>query len=184
MRNREGLLKIINIFNGNIYLPKKQLKFKLFLEAYNKCYKTDIAYKVSEFKPSLDNGWFSGFFDAEGCLCPAYRVKSETFKYNRISLRIIVSQQESLETMEELNKLLKGSVSYLKSETYNGYNITVGTKYMVPLIKYLNKFPLKTKKIIQFHEFSIIYEIVKTKHHLTDKGFLQVKDMIDQYRKL
>lgn len=86
--------------------------------------------------------------------------------------------------MEELNKLLKGSVSYLKSETYNGYNITVGTKYMVPLIKYLNKFPLKTKKIIQFHEFSIIYEIVKTKHHLTDKGFLQVKDMIDQYIKL
>lgn len=182
VRDRQGLLEIVNIFNGNIYLPKKQLRFKSFLEGYNKYYKTNIIYKENKLIPAFDNGWFSGFMDAEGCLCPGYRVCSETFIYNRISLRILISQQESLEIMEDLNKLLKGSVSHQKS--YNGYNITVGTRDMGPIIQYLSKYPLRTKKVIQYHSFCKIYQLVKAKVHLTDKGFLQVKDMIDQFRKL
>ena len=42
VRDKEGLLQIINIFNGNFQLKHKQNQFKNFLVAYNKTYSTEI----------------------------------------------------------------------------------------------------------------------------------------------
>jgi hypothetical protein len=37
------------------------------VNAYNKKYNCDIKVIESKFFPSLNNGWISGFTDAEGC---------------------------------------------------------------------------------------------------------------------
>lgn len=98
-------MNIINIFNGNLYLPKRQKQFKFFLESFNKYNKTDIILKENKLKPSFNNGWLSGFIDAEGCFYSYYKDKTEINKYNKVSLRIILSQRECMEIMEELNKI-------------------------------------------------------------------------------
>jgi hypothetical protein len=42
VRDKEGLLEIINIFNGNLQSKHKQNQFENFLIAYNKTYSTEI----------------------------------------------------------------------------------------------------------------------------------------------
>jgi len=42
VRDKEGLLEIINIFNGNLQVKHKQTQFEKFLVAYNKAYATEI----------------------------------------------------------------------------------------------------------------------------------------------
>lgn len=182
VRDKKGLLNIINIFNGNLYLPKKQVQLKKFLESYNKYYKTDIILKENKLKPSFNNGWLSGFIDAEGCFYCYYKDKSKFYKYNKVSLRVIISQQECLEIIEELNKLLKGSITYQKS--YNGYNITVGIRNIYNIEVYLEEYTLKTKKIKKYKSFINIFKLIEKKVHLTEKGYLQIKKLIDKFKKL
>jgi hypothetical protein len=42
VRDQKNLLKIINIFNGYLITSSNIYKFSLWLNAYNKCYKTNI----------------------------------------------------------------------------------------------------------------------------------------------
>ena len=47
VRDREGLGKIIEMFNGKIQLEKRQEQFKKFVEGYNRNYGTAIQVKES-----------------------------------------------------------------------------------------------------------------------------------------
>jgi hypothetical protein len=53
--DKEGLFKIISIFNGNIFMKTKNTQFKLFISAYNKIYKQNIVYINNNYKPDLSN---------------------------------------------------------------------------------------------------------------------------------
>jgi hypothetical protein len=53
VRDKQGLFKIISIFNGNIFMETRKTQFKLFIYAYNKIYKTNIIYLENNSKPDL-----------------------------------------------------------------------------------------------------------------------------------
>jgi len=55
VRDKNNLFKIINIFNGNLITKAKTQQFKLFLQGYNKKYKTNIDFLPCTYKVSLDN---------------------------------------------------------------------------------------------------------------------------------
>lgn len=42
VRDRQSILKLIEIFNGNLCTERKNNQFKLWVEAFNKAYKTNI----------------------------------------------------------------------------------------------------------------------------------------------
>ena len=181
VRDKEGLLKIINIFNGNIYLLKVQLRFKNFLKHYNKYYKTNILLKEHTLVPSFENGWLSGFIDAEGCLTCGFKDKTE-LKNNKISMRLIVSQKECEEVMDDLNLLLQGAVNPTSD---GGFNITVGIKKMKAILDYLKVYKLRTQKVIQYKSFIKIHELVYKQIHVdSEEGYQKVKKLMIKYKKL
>ncbi|CAN3371381.1 putative intron-encoded DNA endonuclease; homing endonuclease; LAGLIDADG domain (mitochondrion) [Diutina catenulata] len=180
VRDKDNLLKIINIFNGNIYLPRYQNRFKLFIERYNEYYNTNIEYKESLFKPTLNDGWLSGFTDAEGCFTISYK-ENVNSNINIISLRFILSQKTDKYIAEELAILINGKISYLKD--YDGYNITTTRTKMYNLINYLQKYNLRTKKHIDYKNFYNIYKLLINKVHFTLKGDLIIKRLIDKFNK-
>lgn len=55
VRNKEHFLKLIQIYNGNLYTDKKNNQFKLWLEAFNKYYNTNISLIENVNNPTLDN---------------------------------------------------------------------------------------------------------------------------------
>ena len=63
--DRKGLLKIIHWLNGRLYTPKLN-KFNEMIDRYNQKENLNIE-KLPLKDPSLNNYWFSGFYDADGC---------------------------------------------------------------------------------------------------------------------
>ena len=167
VRDKNNLIKIINIFNGNLITKAKILQFKLFLQAFNAKYNTNIDFINSINKVSLDNGWLSGFTDAEGCFtCSAYLNK--TTNKHIVTVRYIISQKDDIEFSNHLANLINGYVSYLKS--YEGYNTVVNSTKLSIIIKYINNYPLQTKKHISYIRWLKVHKLVINKEHLTTEG--------------
>jgi hypothetical protein len=175
VRDKESLMKIINIFNGNLITKAKIDQFKNFLEAFNSKYNTNIVYIECKKKVTLDNAWLSGFTDAEGCFtCSAFLNKS-TNKHI-VTVRYVISQKDDIEFSQYLAELIKGYITYVKS--YNGYNTVVNHGKLNIILNYLNDFPLKTKKHISYLRWLKVYNLVKNKEHLKPEGIEKIKPLI------
>jgi hypothetical protein len=183
VRDREGLYKIISIFNGNIFLETRKQQFQLFLNAYNNRYKENITYLEPDFKPTLKDGWLSGFTDAEGCFtCSVLKDIDLPRKTSMVRLRYILSQKSNSDQMDYLADILNGKKQYLKS--YEGYNVVVNTTKLSLIINYLRIYPLKTKKNIVFLNWHKIYIIVLKKEQYTVHGFNLIKKYKDNLNRL
>lgn len=180
VRDKNNILKLISIFNGNIFLDTRKEQFKLWLSAFNLKYKENILYLDKEFKPSLNDAWLSGFTDAEGCFtCSIYDNKSKSAKLVR--LRYILSQKGKSESMDHLANVLGGKKHYLKS--YDGYNVTVNTTKLFSIIKYFNLYPLKTKKYITYFNWMKIYKLVVNKKYNYPDNLLLITRSKDNIHK-
>lgn len=167
VRDKENILKLISIFNGYIFLSSREEQFKLWLDAFNHKYKENILYLNGEYKPNLNDSWLAGFTDAEGCFtCSISENKSKTA--NLVRLRYILSQKGNSENMDYLANIVGGKKHYIKS--YDGYNITVSTTKLLPIIKYFNIYSLKTKKYITYFNWVKIHKLIISKEHNNDKG--------------
>jgi Proton-conducting membrane transporter/NADH-Ubiquinone oxidoreductase (complex I), chain 5 N-terminus/LAGLIDADG endonuclease len=171
VRDKQGLLKIISVFNGNIFMETRKAQFKLFIYAYNKIYKTNIVHLENNSKPDLSTSWLCGFTDAEGSFTCSIIDRSK--EGGLVILRYILSQKGNFEQMEYLGDLLNGKTHYLKS--YGGYNMTVNTTKLSLIIKYFDSHPLKTKKSIVYFNWNKMFKLVLAKKHLTDAGLITIK---------
>jgi hypothetical protein len=159
VRDKEGLLKLINIFNGNLYLNKYNNKFKLFVDRYNETYKTNIIVINNNKFISLNNAWLSGFTDAEGCLL-------HSFYNKKISIRYVLAQKNEDNILNQIAILLDGKINISKLD--NTSYMTVNYTKLIKIIKYLNTYKLKTKKSIIYINWVWVYYTYKNKLYLKD----------------
>ena len=174
VRDKQGLFNIISILNGNLFLHTKREQFKLWVDAYNNVYKTDIICLNSMNKPSLNDSWICGFTDAEGCFtCSLTKANDNPRIGGLVRVRYILSQKGNFEQMNYLAGIFNGKTHFLKQ--YGGYNVTVNTTKLSIVVNYFSRYPLKTKKNIVYFNWVKIYELIRDKKHLTDKGFKLIK---------
>lgn len=179
VRKKESILKLINIFNGNLLTEKKTKQFKIWVQTFNNTYKDNIQVFQCNNDPILNNAWLSGFTDAEGCFTVTCIERSKT--YVQVQVRYIISQQNEQDLLLKISKLFDGRVHYLKS--YDGYNMTVNLLKLKKVIKYFNKYILKTKKYIDYLNWIKVYELVISKIHFTEEGLNQIKNLIKKINK-
>lgn len=68
LESREAIERIGYLFNGNLILPYRQNQFKHWIDkGKQRNLFSNINYQPTKAKISLENGWLSGFIDAEGC---------------------------------------------------------------------------------------------------------------------
>lgn len=90
---------------------------------------------------NFDNAWLSGFIDAEGC----FRIAIDK---TRPKLIFEISQKE-IEILQDIANILSLKKNIRKDRnTYVLY--TSDYKARIKLINYLDKYPLKTKKLISY----------------------------------
>lgn len=178
VRDKNGLSKLIEIFNGNLCTSYKKTQFKIWLQAWNTRYAEvgrpsheDLrAPSDNNKKPQLNDSWLAGFSDAEGCFTCSIRPSKQ------IQLRFILSQKGEKDLLEHVGRLVNGRLSYLKS--YGGYNLTVNLIYLQTVIKYFQRFKLKTKKRVSYLKWLQIYKIkiqaIKNKTKLTPLEFQKI----------
>ena len=106
---------------------------------------------TSSIKLSLNNSWFSGFVDAEGCF-NVYVAKNN----QNVSLRFIVNQREGLFLFNDLKNILSyGSIYKRKNSNYR-YAVTNLNSLSI-IINYFNQLVLRTKKQRPFDKWIVIY---------------------------
>lgn len=175
VRNKENLLTIINIFNGNLITKAKIDKFKLFLNNFNLKYNTNIEFIECKEKVTLNNAWLSGFTDAEGCFTCSIYLSRLTNKHI-VTVKYIISQKNDIEFSRYLAQLIKGYVTYIKS--YDGYNTVVNHGKLNLVLDYFNKYPLKTKKYISYIRWLKVYHLVKDKQHHNREGIEKIRMLV------
>jgi len=156
VEDKQGLFKIISIFNGNLFLDSQKEQFKLWLAAYNYKYKENITYLDNNKKPGLSNSWLSGFTDASGCFTCS--TLDKPIKGTSVKLSYILTQKGNYEQIQFLANILRGHTHLMDNDS--GYNMTVNTTKLALTVKYLDLYPLKTKKHIVYFNWNKIYKLI------------------------
>ena len=91
VRDKKNILKLIQIFNGNIVTNYKLNQFKSWVEGFNSIYKMEIEFLSKKHELTLNNAWLSGFTDAEGCFSSSVFTSKITGK-PIVTVRYIISQ--------------------------------------------------------------------------------------------
>jgi len=84
--------------------------------------------------------------------------------------------------MDHLASILDGKSHFLKS--YDGYNVTVNTTKLAPIIQYFSLYSLKTKKYITYLNLIKIHTIIANNKHKDDNGLLLINKYKNSMNKL
>ena len=173
VQDKESLLLIIALFNGNLLLPSRKIQFQRWLGAYNVYFKKEIQSVERQILPSLQNAWISGFTDAEGCFTASFLSNSKGFR-----LRYILSQKgyKNLPLLSHFILLFRGGALEKHSAADNYSYILSGVKKSFNVFQYFLGFPLKTKKRESFLLWQSIQKDVGKKLHLQEGGRKQLME--------
>jgi hypothetical protein len=171
--SQKGIERIFNLCNGKFVLPFK-------IQQLNK-----NPYGLTYLPPTkiiyLSNSWLSGFIDADGSI-GIFLAKSSTHLLGisvRLSIRIIQKNALVLELIQEaFNVFLTNRKSLGISKNKMGIHrlAFVDRKGSLRvLIEYLDNFPLRSKKALQFFYLRKAYLIMEKKEHLTISGLNIIK---------
>lgn len=162
VRRKEHILILITLLNGNLFLNKNKMKFKLWVNAYNLKYKANL-YIIEDSKEfTMESAWLMGFLEAEGCFTVSLLKRSD--KYVQVQVRFILAQKNEEIFMKSIAKKIKGKVYYLKS--YDGYNIVVNLINLDIILNYISYNKFYTKKQIEYIKWLKIYKFIMEKNHL------------------
>nr|UCS09841.1 hypothetical protein [Percursaria percursa] len=179
---KTNFIRLAHLFNGNLITSYKKKQFTEWLAVFNKQYNQEILLIDSNIKPCFISPWLSGFIDAEGCF--AARVKNcHTSKLGKNLFIDFSIGQKDADVLQSIRNLFNIGTKYKKvrstkeqrnirfDPSWTGYIFYLSNKKkLIPLIKYLEKYPLKTKKRIDFHMWSRIHRLGIKKVHLTEPG--------------
>jgi len=178
--------KLALIFNDNLVTSTKLKQFHkfmhywgvhrgngIFLDIIGKDFL--LQEKIAPELISFNNGWLSGFIDADGCWCISIS-KTPSKRNPAASVRMMVAAQGESEWVDNAIKYLKIGRRDPISHVIN-LKWTVGkSKEIDILIDYINKFPHKTKKSLSFEKFCEARRRILLRHHYGD-GYLEMKDL-------
>jgi hypothetical protein len=152
VKAKQDISILIEIFNGNLFLKKRQEQFKNWVINFNFKNKLNIELLNNNFKPSLNDEWLVGFIDAEGCFMVS-------ISKAKIIQRFVLGQKNAEEEFIFISNLINGYTEKLK-----GYDrIVINYLKLDILIRYLNEFNLNSVKAESFDKWMEIYNYRKKK---------------------
>ena len=180
----EGVLKLVNLLNGNMRTAKINSLYRLIDWLNLKSNNLNIIKKPLDCSPIDSNAWLSGFIEADG---------SFSIFLNKISIRIRFSLTQSginkfgdssEVIMKELSEYLEVKVSsYLRKKAPYSLELTVKTESIRTneiLINYLTKFPLWSSKFLNYSDWLIALGLFKKVYNTKNKS----EDVLNEIREI
>lgn len=170
INTQENIHRFLMLLNGNLCCPHRIRQIQDFIKLYNIKYKpkTEVIYNNRVNIPSFYNAWLSGFIDAEGCFMLSLR------ENERIEFKFKLNQKENhiLLNIHKLFNLKESAHLYHRNtEKHNEWEFYCGNKnFRTNLIKYLNEYPLRSKKKIPFLKWKNAHGLVNLDRHKSEEG--------------
>jgi hypothetical protein len=168
VNKNSDLLKLANLFNGNLILPHRIKQLSLWIDILNsKGFYLDKSFNPVPKLLNLNDSWLAGFTDAKGC----FNISVNYSRTNtRVIFRFILDQKESKLLFDYMNILFNSG--FITKRDNDNYRFTINSYIgLIPVIEYFNKYPLKTKKLISFNKWLFLYKYIIEK--------IESKEMID-----
>ena len=178
------ILLLAFLFNSNLAMKPKIKQLSLWVQALNDRFGTNtIIFNKTPVLPTLQDGWLSGFTDAEGCFNVSITYNCR-YTDNVIKMRYILDQKDKV-ILNKIQNLFNLGKVWLKprrkGETKGVYRYTLtGFKPMYDVISYFKAFPLKTKKAQSFEKWLTIYNIISIRLHFSQEGLVQIRTLQKQ----
>lgn len=166
LHHKEGLLKLISDVNGLI-----RNSYRL-VQLNKVCIKYGINL-ISPEKLTYNNGWLSGFFDADGSI-----------SINKASWQLSLSATQK--TSELLNPLIElyGGYVYIDNGSSQSFKWYITKREdVLKLLEYFKKYPPKSAKINRIHLVNNFYELKDMKAHIITNDSLLAKSWDIFYKK-
>lgn len=169
-QNKKEIDIIISLFNGNLVLPKRQETFDHFVKGFNKWVTKGrillepVVINNRPILPTLNDAWFAGFTDGEGCFtCSIGEKRGFSFNFN-----ISQKWEINLIILEHFSVLFKnGNVSRHSEE--NTYEFRLGgVNNCKNVFSYFDKYTLYTKKSLSYKLWKDIHNDLVNKDHLDE----------------
>lgn len=148
LHHKLGLLNLINDVNGHIRNSHRLVQLNKI------CYKYELSLIYPD-KLNYDNGWLSGFFDADGTV---------TINSTNTELSISVSQKTS-ELLQPLLELYGGNIYIDRSSSRSFKWYITKREDILNIIDYFKDYPSRSAKKNRLHLISKYYELKDLKAH-------------------
>jgi hypothetical protein len=142
LHHKTGLLNLITDVNGHIRNSNRQVQLNKI------CYKYDINFNFPE-KLTFNNGWLSGFFDADGTII---------INNTNTQLSITVSQKIS-ELLQPLVETYGGNLYIDRGNSKSFKWYVTKREDILKLIEYFKKFPSRSAKKQRLFLIPKFYEL-------------------------
>lgn len=190
VQNRKDTYLLALLFNGNLVLPIRSLKYNIFLSKLN--YKLAInnenliKYDSRLVLPKLSDAWITGFTDSEGSFtCSILSNNTNAFR-----IRFILTQKYDINKyilehiLKEFNnnsKLNKSIGSIVPHSINSVWELRInGLKNCKEILNYFNKFKLRSKKFNSYELFNKIIIMLDNKDHLDINKRIIIKKLMKE----
>ena len=175
------------MINGKMRGPKYNQLIKLISYLNNKSSNCKIEPKGYDTSYIGSNSWFTGFIEADG----SFQVRT-TFspKYNRVSVSFEISQSSinhyeysMYDVMKSIADFFETDVKEIihKSPTYRVRTTSMKTNKNI--INYINKYPLKGTKYIDFLDWYKVFKYIEEKSHMKNiEVIIKIKSQMNSRR--
>lgn len=190
VNNKEGIIKLINLVNGKFKTNKINALIKLIQWYNNKGNTIKIEPKCCISLQS--SSWLAGFIEADG----HFSVRAtETGLYPKVECRFELCQAKtslhgsSREIMQEISEFLNLTLKDIRDNTANPqYRIrTLNKDQNLKIINYLNVYPLKGKKHLDFLswcEIANLFILGQVNHKQLISKSIIIKNEMNDKRKV
>jgi len=185
----KGLVKIINLINGELRTPKINQVY-LLIDWLNKNNSLNISKLPIKLESLNKNNWLAGFIDADGSFSIQHTKIANGALKNKISCRLRVEQRmlDVITNISYRSILLDisnffGCSLLTRKQLATGreyYTITASSKKSLSIvISYFNTFPLLSSKFLDYKDWSIAAELIIKDLHLSVESKTRI-DLLKQ----
>jgi hypothetical protein len=175
--NYESCVRLAAIFNGHLILDKVNTRFHNWLDKLDR----NIQYESNRVDCNLNNGWLSGFIDAEGGFHARLRKNSRMQTKLQFQHKYYVSQKGEFKLLSQIKEVCETTSSVYtfeqNGETYN--RIDMCSFHSAALIlSYLKKYPCRGRKRLAIVFYRRLLGYCERQEHLTLEGLDKMKPLI------
>jgi hypothetical protein len=126
----------------------------------------------------LDPEWITGFVDGEGCFHVSINA-SGTMKcgYQVLPEFTVVQHERDVAVLHALKAYFGCGVVRRNHDDRMAYRVRALDHLLGRIVPFFVKYPLKTRKRVEFEKFRDVLLVMREGDHLTDEGVDRIRDI-------
>ena len=206
INNQEGIIKIVNLLNGNMRTPKINSLFNLIDWLNNKNHATSPEYGLTELTQKIikqplridslfNDSWLSGIIDSDGHFSVrTSMVEKDSRVGAKIECKFEFSQKQKDHLGNNTKLFLNNIARFLKTNVKNIRENTPNPQYRLRtnnlesnfiLINYLSEYPLFGSKYLDYNDWKEILCLFKPRFKYSQENIdkiLKIKSQMNNRR--